>query len=145
MTYLRGFVGDKLIAWHNLVAKIVPYQLSYGRDIFTWDIHSYGYFIVRSTYQYLINQGSPFTNKFIWKPKDSPYSYWVDPTEVNNSYAWKLVNMHKKKRKIIDFYGGLLHLCGIFGVLITTCKALEVIALDTFSKNGWKRNNRLFF
>jgi hypothetical protein len=47
-----------------LVANLFLQQLSQGRDSFTWDLHRHGCFT--SLYQYLMHQGTPFTNKFIW-------------------------------------------------------------------------------
>ena len=69
VSFWRALVGDKLIAWHNLVAKISGQQLSNGRDTFTWYLHRHGHSTVRSMYEFLINQGTPFQNKFIWKLK----------------------------------------------------------------------------
>nr|TKW03104.1 hypothetical protein SEVIR_7G001100v2 [Setaria viridis] len=60
MEYLfrRALVGDKITAWHNLVAKIASYQLYHGRDNFTWDLHRHDNF-----------SDTLFINKFIWKLK----------------------------------------------------------------------------
>ena len=69
ISFRRALVGDKMTAWNNLVAKISAYQLSDGRGIFTWDLHRYGNFTVQSMYQYLVNQDTPFVNKFLWKLK----------------------------------------------------------------------------
>ena len=33
ISFRRTLVGDKLLSWHNLVAKIAGKQLSHGRDI----------------------------------------------------------------------------------------------------------------
>uniref|UniRef100_K4AJF0 Uncharacterized protein n=1 Tax=Setaria italica TaxID=4555 RepID=K4AJF0_SETIT len=49
--FIRGLVGDKLTGWNDLVARIAPYQLSDGRDNFTWELHRYGNFAVSSMYQ----------------------------------------------------------------------------------------------
>ena len=69
ISFKRTLVEDKMTAWNNLVAKISAYQLSDGRDIFTWDLHRHDNFTVRSMYQYLMNQETPFVNKFLWKLK----------------------------------------------------------------------------
>jgi hypothetical protein len=69
ISFRRALVGDKMTAWNNLVAKISTYQLSNGRDIFTWDLHRHCNFTAQSMYQYLINQDTPFVNKFLWKLK----------------------------------------------------------------------------
>jgi hypothetical protein len=53
--FKRALVGDKLTAWHNIVAKTASCHLSDGRDNFTWGLHRHGNFIVSSMYQYLIN------------------------------------------------------------------------------------------
>jgi hypothetical protein len=34
ISFRRALVGDKLTAWHNLVAKITSYHVSDGRDTF---------------------------------------------------------------------------------------------------------------
>ncbi|WVZ96532.1 hypothetical protein U9M48_042161 [Paspalum notatum var. saurae] len=69
ITFRRSLVGDKLIAWHNLLAKIANVQLSNGRDAFTWELHRHGHFSVRSMYHFLMDQGTPFRSNFIWKLK----------------------------------------------------------------------------
>jgi hypothetical protein len=55
ISFRRALIGDKLIAWYNLVAKIANHRLSQGRDIFTWDLHRHGQFSVSSMYEYIIN------------------------------------------------------------------------------------------
>jgi hypothetical protein len=55
ISFRRALVGDKLTAWHNLVAKTTSYHLSDGRDTFTWGFHRHGNFTMTSMYQYLIN------------------------------------------------------------------------------------------
>jgi hypothetical protein len=66
LSFRRALIGDKLTSWHNLVEKVSLLHLSQGRDSFTWDLHRHVCFTVQSKYQYLMNQGTPFTNKFIW-------------------------------------------------------------------------------
>ncbi|WVZ64383.1 hypothetical protein U9M48_013904 [Paspalum notatum var. saurae] len=56
ITFRRSLVEDKLIAWHNLLAKIAIGQLSNGRDAFTWGLHRHGHFCVRSMYHFLMDQ-----------------------------------------------------------------------------------------
>jgi hypothetical protein len=46
ISFRRALTGDKLISWHNLVAKVSLQQLSQGRDNFTWDLHQLGCFTV---------------------------------------------------------------------------------------------------
>ena len=69
ISFRKALVGDKMTSWNKLVAKITNTQLSNGRDIFTWDLHNDGHFSVQSMYQNSMNEGSPLTNKFIWKLK----------------------------------------------------------------------------
>ena len=38
ISFRRALVEDKMTVWNNLIAKISTYQLSDGRDIFTWTI-----------------------------------------------------------------------------------------------------------
>ena len=67
--FRRALTEDKWMAWLNLVAKIANVQLSNERDIFNQGLHNHGHFSVRSMYAYMTNQGTLFTNKFIWKLK----------------------------------------------------------------------------
>ena len=67
--FRRALTEDKWMAWLNLVAKIDNVQLSKERDIFNQGLHNHGHFSVRSMYAYMTNQGTLFTNKFIWKLK----------------------------------------------------------------------------
>ena len=126
-------------------------QLSNERDIFNQGLHNLGHFSVRSMYAYMTNQGTLFTNKFIWKlklplkikiflwyrqrgvilTKDNlakrnqttsqkycfcdhnatikhlflllpcenyleycSYCYWVNPTQIYYSHAWRLAHGH---------------------------------------------------
>ncbi|WVZ91461.1 hypothetical protein U9M48_037629, partial [Paspalum notatum var. saurae] len=71
ITFRRSLVGDKLIVWHNLLAKIANVQLSNRRDAFTRGLHRHGHFSVRSMYHFLMDQGTPFRSNFIWKLKIS--------------------------------------------------------------------------
>jgi len=64
ISFKRTLVEDKMTAWNNLVAKISAYQLSDGRDIFTWDLHRHDNFTVQSMYQYMVNQETPLLINF---------------------------------------------------------------------------------
>jgi hypothetical protein len=65
ISFTRALVGDKLAAWYNLAAKVSHIQLIIKKDVFTWNLHKHGQFSVRSMCQFLMNQGSLFSNKFI--------------------------------------------------------------------------------
>ena len=62
-------MDEKLQEWLDLVAKITNINLVEGSDHFSWNLHKYGVFTVRSMYLHKINQHALFRHKLIWKLK----------------------------------------------------------------------------
>lgn len=54
VSFRRALVGDKVVAWQNLVAKVASVQLQGGNDIFRWGLHTNGRFSNSSLYHFLI-------------------------------------------------------------------------------------------
>nr|TKW37051.1 hypothetical protein SEVIR_1G022500v2 [Setaria viridis] len=102
ISFWRAIVGDKLMDWRSLVAKMSHFQLSNEKDIFTWGLH-------RTGNQYLINQGTPFT------------SY------LQGNVLATILGCNEDTREIIRL----------------ASRAMEIVALDIFIKNGWRNNNKI--
>jgi hypothetical protein len=69
ISFRRALIDDKLHKWLELIGKINNVTLDQGRDIFRWDLNTFGTFSVRYMYVHLLNQHAPFRHKFIWKLK----------------------------------------------------------------------------
>ena len=60
-------MGDNLVRWNELVAKIAFVQLDNQNDSINWVLSKQGAFSVKSMYRYLVNQISLPLNKTLWK------------------------------------------------------------------------------
>ena len=69
ISFRRGLMNNKLIAWLKLVAQISNVELMEGSDYFRWNLTKSGLFSVRSLYLHLIDTQPPFLRKKIWKIK----------------------------------------------------------------------------
>ncbi|WVZ54481.1 hypothetical protein U9M48_005268, partial [Paspalum notatum var. saurae] len=70
ISFRRVLVGDKLIKWNELVARITHVQLVGHHDKAVWSITEHGQFTVKSLYNFLVNQiALPMNNKKLWKLK----------------------------------------------------------------------------
>ena len=62
-------MGEKLLKWNELVAKIAFVQLDDQQDSIKWSLTRQGSFTVQSMYKHLINQIAMPLNKLLWKSK----------------------------------------------------------------------------
>ena len=69
VSFRQALVGQNLVVWHNLVARLVHIRLGADRDRFRWNLTVSHQFTVQSMYRALINKGHVFHNKIIWKLK----------------------------------------------------------------------------
>ncbi|WVZ49766.1 hypothetical protein U9M48_001095 [Paspalum notatum var. saurae] len=69
ISFRRALVGDKLIKWNDLVARVAFVQLDGHHDKAIWSLTKYGYFTVKSLYNFLVNQSALPLNKNLWKLK----------------------------------------------------------------------------
>ncbi|WVZ54468.1 hypothetical protein U9M48_005255, partial [Paspalum notatum var. saurae] len=70
ISFRRVLVGDKLIKWNELVARIAHVQLVGHHDKAVWSITEHGQFTVKSLYNFSVNQiALPMNNKKLWKLK----------------------------------------------------------------------------
>jgi hypothetical protein len=54
VTFRRDLIGPRLHAWNALLQRLDQVQLTYGTDVFKWNLHDNGMFFVDSMYKALI-------------------------------------------------------------------------------------------
>lgn len=69
ISFWRGLVGNNLVSWYNLVARIAQVRLNAREDVFKWGLHQSGIFSVHSMYSALICNGHVRQNTTLWKAK----------------------------------------------------------------------------
>jgi hypothetical protein len=68
--FRRTLFGLRLVSWEALLQPLAKIQLTIGKDIFRWNLHENGKFLVVSLYNALILSDLPvYDNKKIWKMK----------------------------------------------------------------------------
>jgi hypothetical protein len=66
VTFRRTLFGPRLVSWEALLLRLANIQLTTGKDIFRWNLHENGKFLVDSLYNALILPDSPvYDNKKI--------------------------------------------------------------------------------
>jgi hypothetical protein len=48
-------MGNKLVEWNNLVARVANVYLQHGPNVFVWSLHKNGIFSVNTIYKFLVN------------------------------------------------------------------------------------------
>ena len=69
ISFRRGLVGNNLVLWYNLVARIAQVRLNDREDVFKWGLHQSGIFSVHSMYSALICNGHVRQNRTLWKTR----------------------------------------------------------------------------
>jgi hypothetical protein len=70
VTFIRDFIGPRLVAWNSLLVRLEDIQLSPGPDEFRWNLRANGTFSVDSLYKSILQSDIPVdNNKKIWKMK----------------------------------------------------------------------------
>ncbi|WVZ62207.1 hypothetical protein U9M48_011977 [Paspalum notatum var. saurae] len=69
ISFRRALVGDKLIKWNELVARIAYVQLDGHHGKAIWSLTKHGQFTVMSLYLFLVNQNALPLIKKLWKLK----------------------------------------------------------------------------
>ncbi|WVZ73514.1 hypothetical protein U9M48_021813 [Paspalum notatum var. saurae] len=69
VSFRRALIGEKLIAWHDLVSKVALVVLGEGKDIFTWNLNKNGSFSVSSMYSALVQEGCASRKNLFWALK----------------------------------------------------------------------------
>jgi hypothetical protein len=68
VSFRRALVGNKLLKWQSLVARVAFINLNESWDAFIWNLNNNGLFSVKFMYKYLVNNGIKVTHK-IWHMK----------------------------------------------------------------------------
>ncbi|WVZ53261.1 hypothetical protein U9M48_004230, partial [Paspalum notatum var. saurae] len=68
ISFRRGLHGERLLAWNELIRRVMNLELSEGRDVFRWGLNKTGVFSVRSMYKHLINNGLKVSQE-IWRTR----------------------------------------------------------------------------
>ena len=61
VSFRRALVGNKLLEWQSLVARVAFINLNEGQNIFIWNLNNNGLFSITSMYKYLVNNGIKVT------------------------------------------------------------------------------------
>jgi hypothetical protein len=69
ISFRRQLTGNNLVMWHNLVHSIMGVCLNYQNDVFRWNLHQNGKFLIHSMYLVLISNGAIIRNNLIWRMK----------------------------------------------------------------------------
>jgi hypothetical protein len=69
IAFRRSLVGSRWTDWLSLVSRLIQVQLTDQQDSFVWNLTQSGTFTVRSMYLDMINDGTKFLRKYIWKMK----------------------------------------------------------------------------
>jgi hypothetical protein len=61
-------VGNKLVEWNNLVARVANIYLQHGPNVFVWSLHKNGIFSVNTMYEFLVSNQIKVST-IVWKLK----------------------------------------------------------------------------
>jgi hypothetical protein len=69
VSFRRFLSPNNLRLWNDLVGRIMHVRLNDQKDVFTWNLHQNGLYIVHPLYLALINSGTAHINKQLWRVK----------------------------------------------------------------------------
>jgi hypothetical protein len=69
ITFHRSLVAENLLAWHELVGKLMDIQLIDRSDSFKWSLNHNGQFSVSSMYHAFLDTNVVPNNSYLWKIK----------------------------------------------------------------------------
>jgi hypothetical protein len=67
--FRRILHGDKWMDWLHLCRRLMNVTLQDQTDSFVWNLTTTGFFTVKSMYEDLMNDHTPFLRKYLWKLK----------------------------------------------------------------------------
>jgi hypothetical protein len=69
ISFHRFLKENNLRLWNDLVRQILHVRLNDQKDVFIWNLHQNGIYIVHSLYLTLINNGIANIHKQLWRVK----------------------------------------------------------------------------
>jgi exonuclease III len=69
ISFRRSLTGNKWTAWLHLCQRLMMVVLNHETDRFVWKLTTNGLFSVKSFYEDLMNEHTPYTRKYLWKMK----------------------------------------------------------------------------
>ena len=66
ISWRRSLFGPRLVAWRELLSRLVHINLVDEDDEFRWNLGQFGHFSVKSYYEALINSDTPNIHKCLW-------------------------------------------------------------------------------
>lgn len=65
----RALLGNRWTLWLQLCQKLMRFNLNDEQDHFVWGLTSNGKFTVKSMYEDLMSDHTPYLRKYLWKVK----------------------------------------------------------------------------
>jgi hypothetical protein len=96
--FRRLLIGQKWTAWLHLCQRLMAVQLSDEPDRFIWKLTPSGSFSVKSMYEDLMNDPTPFARKYLWKIK-VPLKIKIFMWFLNNKVLLTKDNLLKRSWK----------------------------------------------
>jgi hypothetical protein len=69
VSFHRFHNQNNIVLWNDLVSRIMHVRLNAQADVFIWNLHQNGQYMVKSLYMALISNGVAHMNKQLWKLK----------------------------------------------------------------------------
>ena len=69
ISFRRVLSGNKWTAWLSLCRKLMMVNLTDDSDRFVWKLTTTGLFTIKSMYEDLMNDHTPYLRKYLWKLK----------------------------------------------------------------------------
>jgi hypothetical protein len=96
--FRRHLAGHKWTSWLHLCQRLMAVQLNDELDRFIWKLTPSGLFSVKSMYEDLMNEPTPFLRKYLWKLK-IPLKIKIFMWFLNNKVLLTKDNLVKRKWK----------------------------------------------
>jgi hypothetical protein len=98
VSFRRVLNGNKWTAWLHLCRRLMTVNLVDEQDKFVWKLTTSGVFSVKSMYEDLMNDHTPYLRKYLWKLK-IPLKIKIFMWFLNNKVLLTKDNLAKRKWK----------------------------------------------
>jgi hypothetical protein len=69
ISFRRMLLGNRWTLWLQLCRKLMTVNLNDEQDLFVWELTTNGKFTVKSMYEDLMSDNTPYLRKYLWKVK----------------------------------------------------------------------------